>query len=91
MNDRKNNDRCISRRAVLTGSVLALGAVAGAGVFSRAAAEQKFSQNAAQYQATPKGDQHCGSCSKFQPPNACKIIEGNISPSGWCKLFAAKT
>jgi len=33
----------------------------------------------------------CDGCVNFQPPNACKFVEGNISPSGWCQLFAAKT
>jgi len=27
----------------------------------------------------------------FEPPNACKVVEGEINPSGWCQLFVKKT
>jgi len=27
----------------------------------------------------------------FEPPNACKVVEGEISPSAWCHLFVKKT
>jgi len=50
---------------------------------------QKLSQAQAQYQATPKDIRSCGSCSLFQPPNRCKVVEGFISKSGWCKLYVA--
>ena len=26
----------------------------------------------------------------WQPPAACKVVEGVISPAGWCTLYAAK-
>lgn len=81
----------ISRRAVLAaGAALSLGAATAAAVVSPAAAQQKIKQADAKYQSTPKGDQRCDGCVNFQPPNACKFVDGNISPSGWCELFAAK-
>jgi hypothetical protein len=43
-----------------------------------------------QYQDTPKGDQHCDDCVYFQPPNACGLIEGEISPHGWCTAYNRK-
>jgi hypothetical protein len=86
-----NNCRHISRRVVLTSAALSLGAATAATVVSRAAAQQKIGQADAKYQATPKGDQHCGVCVNFQPPNACKFVQGDISPNGWCQLFAKKT
>jgi len=86
-----NDCRRISRRAVLTtGAALSLGAATAAAVVSLAAAQQKISQADAKYQTTPRGDQRCDGCVNFQPPNACKFVEGNISPSGSCQLFAAK-
>jgi hypothetical protein len=89
-----NNDRSdcqrISRRVALTGTALALGAAAAAAAAPQAAARQKISQADAKYQSTPKGDQRCDGCISFQPPNACKFVQGDISPSGWCELFAAK-
>jgi hypothetical protein len=87
--DMKDCER-ISRRVVLTRTALALGAAAAATV-SQAAAQQKLSQADAKYQATPKGNQRCEGCYNFQPSNACKFVQGDISPNGWCQLFAAKT
>jgi hypothetical protein len=86
-----NNCRHVSRRVVLASAALSLGAATAATVVSRAAAQQKISQADAKYQTMPKGDQRCDACANFQPPNGCKFVEGNISPNGWCQLFAAKT
>jgi hypothetical protein len=74
---------------VLTGAALALGATAT--VVSQTAAQVKISPATANYQGTPKGDQRCEGCANFQPPNACKFVEGHISPNGWCQLFVKKT
>jgi hypothetical protein len=54
-------------------------------------AQEKMSQADAKYQGTPKGDERCDGCMLFQPPNACKVVEGEISPSAWCQLFVKKT
>ena len=87
-----NNCQGISRRGVLiTGAAFSLGAATAAAVVSQAAAQQKISQVDAKYQTTPKGNQRCEGCANFQPPNACKFVDGNISPGGWCQLFAAKS
>ena len=91
MNNTRIDWRHISRRTVLTGTALTLGAPATAAVLSQACAQQKLTQADADYQGTPKGDQRCGACVNFQPPNACKFLQGNISPNGWCQLFAPKT
>jgi hypothetical protein len=64
---------------------------AAATVVPPAEAQEKMSQAVAKYQGTPKGDQRCDGCMLFQPPNACKVVEGEISPSGWCQLFVKKT
>jgi hypothetical protein len=87
MTNDSNDCRRISRRVVLTGAALALGAAAAA----TAAAQEKISQADAKYQATPKGEQHCDGCVNFQPPKACKFVQGDISPTGWCQLFTPKT
>jgi hypothetical protein len=86
MNGRNDRHR-MSRRVVLTGTALALGAT----VSSQTLAQVKISQATARYQGTPKGDQRCEGCANFQPPNACKFVEGHISPNGWCQLFVKKT
>lgn len=33
------------------------------------------------------GDERCRSCQHYEIPNACAIVEGFISPLGWCKYF----
>jgi hypothetical protein len=85
-----NEFRRISRRTVLTGTALALGAAATVNGVSPAEAQEKASQADAKYQTTPKGNQRCDGCDNFQAPNACKFVQGDISPSGWCQLFFPK-
>jgi hypothetical protein len=91
MNNRGNHGEHMSRRVALSGAALALGAAAIATAISQAAALQKIGQADAKCQDTPKDDQHCDGCINFQPPNACKFVQGNISPSGWCQLFTPKS
>ena len=74
-----------------TGRALALGAAAAATVVPPAEAQEKMSQADAKYPGTPKGDQRCDGCVLFEPPNACKVVEGEISPRAWCHLFVNKT
>lgn len=50
----------------------------------------KMAQASVAYQTTPKGDQQCGNCSLFQPPSACTLVDGTITPSGWCKFWVKK-
>ena len=90
MRNSKDGSRHISRRAALTRTALALGTAAGMTI-RRAGAQQKVAQAAAQYQDQPKGQQKCDGCVAFEPPNACKLVQGTISPSGWCLLFSPKT
>lgn len=55
-----------------------------------AQAQTKSPQQAAGYQTTPNGSQRCGTCAHFQPPAACKVVAGKISPQGWCRIYFAK-
>jgi hypothetical protein len=91
MNEGSSDCQSISRRVALTSAVLAFGAAAATMAVSQAEAQQKISQEDAKYQGTPKGQQQCDGCINFQPPNACKFVEGEINPSGWCQLFYPKT
>jgi hypothetical protein len=47
----------------------------------------RLSQIAAAYQSTPKGLFSCAVCTFFIRPRGCKVVTGDISPTGWCKLF----
>ena len=58
--------------------------------FGGASAAAKVPQRAAQYQPTPKGGQACAGCNSFSAPNQCKLVAGQISPSGWCRLWTKK-
>jgi High potential iron-sulfur protein len=81
----------LSRRLVLHRVMTAAGAVAMIGVTAdRAAAQAKSSQQAVAYQNMPQGSQRCDNCSLFEPPAACKTVEGQISPQGWCRIYAPK-
>jgi hypothetical protein len=70
-------------------SYLAAAALVLATSIKEAAA--KLAQAAASYQDEPKDDQRCGSCSLFQRPSSCQIVEGTISPSGWCKFWVKES
>ena len=47
----------------------------------------KLSQSDAAYQTTPKGMFSCVLCTFFDRPRSCKVVSGDISPTGWCRLF----
>jgi hypothetical protein len=55
---------------------------------SQAVASDKMTRQQAQYQDTPNGIYSCGLCTLFERPNACKVVEGEVSRDGWCKAFA---
>ncbi len=76
----------VSRRRFLHSSAALVG---GIGLTSLAAreAQAKIAQNLVAYQGTPKDGQNCAGCKLFEPPNACKSVDGVISPNGWCKLW----
>ena len=78
-----------TRRILLQAAIGTVGAVSLLGMTARDA-RAKNSQSAVAYQDSPKGNQQCDGCNKFMPPSACKQVEGVISPSGWCKLWAKK-
>ena len=82
-NETSNTSR---RRVLHVGlAILAAGAAARA---TTAAAQEKLAQNLVQYQDTPKDGAKCSACVNFEKPNGCKIVEGKISPEGWCVAFA---
>lgn len=55
------------------------------------AATGKVSQASVQYQTQPKGEQKCGGCQHFiAGSNTCMLVDGQISPEGWCSLWAKK-
>jgi hypothetical protein len=53
-----------------------------------AADGDKLSKQQAEYQDSPKGIQMCATCTLFVEPHSCKVVEGDVSPNGWCKSYA---
>ena len=72
-----------SRRLVLLAVPPAL-----ALLFGRARGAEKMSKETAQYQDAPQGIAMCATCSLFVEPRSCKVVEGDVSPNGWCKAYA---
>ena len=62
--------------------ILALVAMAAAPAKLR-----KSSKLEAQYQDQPKDIRSCATCTLFTAPDGCKVVEGKVSPDGWCKLY----
>ncbi len=80
------------RRAILKGGALFAGTalVAGVGPARQALAQQKATKESMKYQDKPNGDKQCSNCNFFVAPNGCKIVEGTISPQGYCISWQKK-
>jgi len=72
-------------RVVLRGSAAVM---AGLLMPRGRAQSDKMTKARAEYQGTPNGIYSCATCTLFIAPNACKVVEGEISPDGWCKAYA---
>ena len=91
---RKYSTLDISRRRLIGGAALfagAAGAVLIGVAAGPAAAASKASQKAAGYRNKPLGKAQCDNCGVWQPPASCKLVDGQISPSGWCNLYNSKS
>jgi hypothetical protein len=88
-----DHNRKLSRRSVLRGAALLASAALTASMVpsKEADAQQKASQQAMQYQDKPNGEKRCGNCLSFIPSGSCAIVEGTVSPNGYCLAWAKKT
>ena len=88
--DAARGDGALSRRAWLEGAALVVSV--GSICMIPTSAGAKTSQAEAKYQNQPKGTSAlCGACQYFRPPSACQVVDGTISPQGWCPLFEKKS
>jgi len=69
-----------SRRSVIHAAVTAIPAALL--LTSRSEASEKMTQKQAEYRDTPDGIYSCGMCTLFEMPNACKVVEGEVSKDG---------
>ena len=96
----ENSIETQSRRLLIKGAVLL---VAVAIVPSLAAADKapadaktKLPKTDVRYQDEPKAGKDCDDCIQFIPgktskvKGTCKIVEGDISPTGYCLAFTPK-
>jgi hypothetical protein len=57
----------------------------------------KGSKTQFKYQDTPKNGQQCSGCTFFiagktsTASGTCKIVQGDISPKGWCQAWSKKS
>ncbi len=85
-------DRGRSRREFFSDlALLAGGVTVLTTVMTPKPAAAKLPQQAISYQPTPKGAARCDNCVQWQGPDACKVVSGTISPSGWCTLYMRKS
>ena len=86
-----------SRRIMLKNAAAMAGLVVAPWAPRPALAQAKASKKAMQYQDQPKSGQKCDTCVQFVPgakPGAsgsCKVVEGPISPDGWCIAYVKKS
>ena len=86
--------RKITRQEALKALTLPALAAAISGTMVTSA-EAKASKATVKYQNKPKGSQKCAGCKFFiagkskTAMGSCKIVDGSISPDGWCTAFTA--
>ena len=83
----QKNPASLTRRTVL---LAAAGAAPLLALGATTAEAAKLAQKAVRYQDAPKDGKRCDGCNLFVTPNACKSVDGTISPSGWCSLWVKK-
>jgi hypothetical protein len=52
---------------------------------SQADASEKMTRQQAEYQDTPNGIYSGGMCTLFEPPKACKVVDGEVTKDGSAK------
>jgi hypothetical protein len=74
----------LRRRTLIGGAAATLSLCA----LPAAAAPAKSSKKDVAYQDHPMDIRSCATCTSFVAPKSCKVVAGEVSPKGWCTLFA---
>jgi hypothetical protein len=77
----------VSRRTILKGAAGLAGGAAAAFIVGGARGDAKLPKEQVSYQNSPKGDKRCADCVNFEGDASCRVVEGPISPDGWCRLW----
>jgi hypothetical protein len=78
-------------------NLIVLPALAAMVVTSTGIAQAKASKAQFKYQDKPNGKAQCSGCALFVPGSSktangtCNLVDGSISPNGWCTGYAAKS
>jgi len=88
----------LSRRDLLKGSAMlaSVAIVAVSATVTSQPANAGVAKSAMQYRDTPNGKQDCSNCTLYVPGSSsgasgtCKVVDGSISPHGYCLAYAAK-
>jgi hypothetical protein len=92
----KHSGTPLTRRTFVANAVV-LPALAGLLLAETTSAEAKGSKAQFKYQSTPNSGHKCAQCTFYIPGSSasangtCKIVDGSISPNGWCTAFSAKS
>lgn len=92
----QDSSKKLTRRAFVANAVV-LPALAGLLLAETTRAEAKGAKAQFKYQDTPNNGHKCSQCTFFvaasdsKAPGTCKIVDGSISPNGWCTAFSAKS
>jgi hypothetical protein len=76
--------RRFTRALTLGAGLLTLGAV----TVAARAASAKLAPADVGYRPVTNTQARCDHCVNWVAPNACRLVTGPISPSGWCGLYA---
>jgi hypothetical protein len=89
----KDSEHAVSRREALK-DLIVLPALAAFIFSATSPAQAKGSKAQFKYQTHPQGNQKCSGCKFFTKGKSatangtCTIVDGAISPNGWCDAFA---
>jgi hypothetical protein len=85
------------RRTMLRNVAIVAGLAAVPRAAGHALAQAKASKASMKYRTHPHDGQSCDTCLQFLPgpkPGAngtCKVVDGAISPKGWCLAYVKKS
>ena len=49
--------------------------------------DKKLDKDNAKYTDSSTTQEHCSDCMMFISPDKCDLVDGNISPEGWCTHY----
>lgn len=85
------------KRRTFVSNAIVLPALAGLLLAQTTRAQAKGSKAQFKYQTTPMNGHKCSQCTFFiagssaKANGTCKIVDGSISPNGWCTAWSKKS